>query len=130
MKITRTSRILTAIVALFSMLFMQLAVASYACPQISMTSEAASVSMSGMPANMPDCASMDPVQPALCHTFAHGELTKQSLDKHAIPDIQPFVPLALLAVVQPLDIVPLATTGPVSPVTLVRHTDPPIAIRN
>ena len=46
-------------VALFSMLFMQLAVASYACPA------------AGNPvANASPCAGMDPAQPSLCKAKA------------------------------------------------------------
>ena len=54
MQTFRTSRLLTAIIAIFSMLFMQLAVASYACPETSSASQnnvASAIAMAGDMAN-------------------------------------------------------------------------------
>lgn len=130
MKTSARTRILTTIVAIFSMLFMQLAVAAYVCPGISGDSANFSASADLQMADMPDCESMDPAQPALCHVFAHGEQSKQSLDKSPVPDVQPFVPLALVAVLPTLDVVSLPEAAPFVPLTLARPTAPPIAIRN
>jgi len=129
MKTTRTSRILAAIVAIFSLLFMQLAVASYACPGVALPGQAGA-SMVNMALDMPDCEGMDKEQSTLCHVYVHGEPSKQSLAKSPVPDIQPFVPLVLVAVLPFADVAALPTAAPFVPITLARSTAPPIAIRN
>ena len=129
MKLPRRYRILTALIALFSMLFMQAAAASYACPALhgpgnneSTVGEAASM------AAMPDCNEPDPTQPALCH--AHCLDGKTSLDKPEAPTVSPaaFIVSAILVQAQPV----LAATLPASkqPSFLHRSTAPPIAIRH
>lgn len=91
MKLRRSHRIVAALIALVSLLFMQLAVAAYACP---MQAQKA-------PMAMADCHMTDPVNPSLCH--AHAESTKQSLDKAATPAVQPFIAGAVLVAVAGLD---------------------------
>lgn len=66
-------------VALISMLFMQLAVASYACPSAGNPSAGSS-----------HCAGMDKSQPSLCKAKASNLAAKQSLDKPDSPPILPF----------------------------------------
>ena len=82
MQLPRKHRILTALIALFGMLFMQLAVASYTCPGVkagSSGSGAAEVVQPAMP-SMPDCDRQpDADQPAVCH--AHCQDGKASPDK-------------------------------------------------
>ncbi|MBR7784777.1 hypothetical protein KDM89_21835, partial [Undibacterium sp. LFS511W] len=78
MKLSHPSRVVAAFVALFSMLFMQLAVASYACPGLAMRG---GDDMSAMPAvvampTMTDCEGMDQVQPVLCHAHAQDQQGK------------------------------------------------------
>lgn len=69
--------------AIFAVLFAQLAVASYACPFL-----AAPVEMTApMPDGGCDGMPMDQDQPALCH--AHGQQGDQSLDKPLVPLPQP-----------------------------------------
>src|SRR5437899_6236970 len=101
MKLSRPSRFVAALIALVSMLFMQLAVAGYACPgletgqvseSVAMSADAGSQSMQ----SMPGCAGMDAAQPGLCH--AHAQVGNQSLDKAELPHVQPFVAAALTLV--------------------------------
>ncbi|GJI93593.1 hypothetical protein RugamoR57_03110 [Duganella caerulea] len=125
MKTTRFTRLLTAIVALFSMLYMQLAVASYVCPGVPAGSQDGPVAM----VDMPDCQDMDAAQPQLCHLHANGEPAKQSLDSPA-PDVPPFVPSALILELQLVDAVLLPDAASYRPVALTRTTAPPVAIRN
>ncbi|OWT65563.1 hypothetical protein [Candidimonas nitroreducens] len=65
-------RILVAVVATFSLLFMQLAVAAYACPNaagMASTTGMAS-SLSGSANMQPGCGYLDTAQPALCSAQA------------------------------------------------------------
>lgn len=130
MKTSRSSRVLTAIVAIFSLLFMQLAVASYVCPGASMGSQNNATSATAAAADMPDCDGMDPAQSTLCHMYAHGEPTKQSLDKTPTPDVPPFVPVTLILDLQLFEVASIPDAQPYLPVALTRTTAPPIAIRN
>lgn len=124
------SRVLTAIVVIFSMLFMQLAVASYVCPGMPTGSQSHATLASTVMADMPDCDGMDLTQPTLCHTFSHGEQNKQSVDKSSSPDVQPFVPVLLLSDLGVFDVAAVPNTTPPSPIALTRITAPPIAIRH
>jgi hypothetical protein len=130
MKLSRPSRLVAAVVALFSILFMQLAVAAYACPALSMDDASQTISASvAMPAEeMSACHEMDPVQPSLCH--AYGQAGDQSLDKPAAPALQPFMAVGFGLPVSPLEITyPPAFTLPHT--TFLTHaTAPPLAIRN
>ena len=91
MKLRRSHRLVAAVLALVSLLFMQLAVAAYACP----------MQAHEMAAPMADCHGMDRVNPTLCQ--AHAEPVKQSLDKATTPAVQPFVAAAVLFEVVGLD---------------------------
>src|SRR4051794_23372708 len=90
----RSHRVLTALIALVSLLFMQLAVAAYACPMQAKVKPAAMA--------MADCHQMDRMTPSLCQ--AHAEAGKQSLDKAPTPLVQPFIPAAVLVEVAGLDL--------------------------
>lgn len=128
MKMSRPSRVLAVFVMLWSLLFMQLAVAAYACPGMT-TSSAAEVSITASVA-MPDCASMDQDQPALCHTHAEDPFGKQSADKPALPDIPAFVSASLLLILHASDQLQVPVSTSSSPISLARSTAPPLAIRN
>lgn len=123
MKTSRFIRLLTAIVALFSMLYMQLAVASYVCPGVPVGGQDHAM------VDMPDCQDMDAAQPQLCHLHANGEPAKQSLD-NATPDVPPFVPSALMLELQLVDAALLPDAASYRPIALMRTTAPPLAIRN
>ncbi|MEO3713673.1 hypothetical protein [Roseateles flavus] len=84
-----------------ALLFMQLATAAYACPQLAAASAAVA-----MAARMPGCegmgAGMDEDQPQLCK--AHCEKDAQGRALSAVPDLQPnaSAPALLMGVVTPL----------------------------
>jgi len=77
-----THRLITALLVVFSLLFSQLAIASYACPGEANPDAMARAMTSGQ-----GCEQMDPQQPALCHqhaadpgkTFETGKLPAPSL---------------------------------------------------
>ncbi|MET3107640.1 hypothetical protein AAKU67_001916 [Oxalobacteraceae bacterium GrIS 2.11] len=120
MKTLTSFRVSVACLALFSMLFMQLAVAAYACPM--MMGNAISAS------SMANCDGMDAEQSALCHLHATGDNAKQSSDKPELPQVQPFVPAGLMLAIQVVDVTESSSqTRPVS-LSLIRSTAPPISI--
>ncbi|MES2535575.1 MAG: hypothetical protein V4632_06845 [Pseudomonadota bacterium] len=125
MKMIPRSRLIAALLALVSMLFMQLALAGYVCPGATTGPGVESAVMS----DMPDCQSMDMEQPSLCQ--AYGQAGNQSLDKPNLPQVQPFIPaaltLVLLAVKLTADI--SATVQP-DAFLLTRATAPPLAIQH
>ncbi|MGV8893202.1 MAG: hypothetical protein ACOH2K_09745 [Burkholderiaceae bacterium] len=128
MKLSRPSRFVAACIALLSMLFMQLAVAGYACPELKIDLVSQSVALSTDAGSMPGCASMDAELPSLCH--AHAQVGKQSLDKPALPDVQPFIAVALpLAFDASPPAYSLIAVRPDS-FLLTRITAPPLSIRN
>ncbi|HWW07123.1 hypothetical protein [Collimonas sp.] len=129
MKLSRPSRLIAALIVLVSMLFMQLAVAGYACPgfNIGQLNEAASMAMDGDQA-MAGCAGTDKAQPSLCH--ANDQAGNQSLDKPSIPHVQPFMAATLTLVFRDIEIADNAVEAQPNSLLLTRSTAPPLAIRN
>lgn len=128
MKLPRRCRILTALVALFSVLFMQLAVASYACPAQGTGQGSGAVSGSLPMQSMPDCDGPDPGNPALCQ--AHCQDAKSSLDKPQSPIFAPAI-FVISTILTPLDpLVPAPAAGTEPDWHLQRITSPPISIRH
>jgi hypothetical protein len=130
MRLSRSGRWYAALIALLSMLFMQLAVAAYACPQLDtrVAGGHGHGMMSGQAHAMSCCEKPDPAQPALCH--AHGQVGKQSLDKPEPPPVAPFTAVGLaipLALADHVDGRPGASAGGA---LLARTTAPPLSIRN
>jgi hypothetical protein len=125
MPASRRRRLATVLFALFSMLFMQLALAGYACPGLeSRVQEAAAMAESGMPCeNM--SMSVDDEQPALCH--AHCGAGQQATDNQPVQ-----MPAAVLVSGLAVTPAPVATPARHSPHSslLARATAPPLAIRN
>lgn len=80
----RRHRLLTVLFALASLLFMQLAVASYACPDIKVrNAEIAAMAEAGLPCAEAMATGMDEDQPNLCR--AHCQTGQQAADKFELP---------------------------------------------
>lgn len=129
MKLTGQSRVIAALLALVSMLFMQLVLAGYVCPKASVDSSASEMAaMSTTVSDMPGCDQMDTAQPSLCHASTHA--THQSLDKHELPSVQPFVPTTMSLVL--VNLVIPSSTSPFERNTARQSgaPPPPLAIRN
>lgn len=130
MQSTRPSRFLSTLVALFGMLFMQLAVASYACPDLNLAQErqelSATIDMAMQ--EMASCTGKDLAQPNLCH--AHSHAGEQSLDKPQTPSAQSFVAVGLASPFYPAGLAHRGTTVPSDIPRLSHATAPPMAIRN
>jgi hypothetical protein len=123
----RRHRLITVLFALVSLLFMQLAVAGYACPGSgSKVAEAAAMAEAGMPCAESMPLSMDDQQPNLCH--AHCQAGQQSADKHELPS-----PIALGALPADFSLqaaIPVFSEAPLQAPHLQRTTAPPVSIRN
>jgi len=142
MKLTRPSRLIAACVMLFSMLFMQLAVAAYACPGVTMqhtqmepaktdnNRDMYKVVMAehSIVADMPGCTGEDPVQPNLCQ--AHDHTGHQSLDKPNIPAVSSFIPTTLLLALVTADNSKLSQHFEPQSQKLSRTTAPPLSIQH
>lgn len=128
MKPSRSTRFVAAVIAVISLLFTQLALASYVCPGTTMpermTMAAADNGMSGMD----HCTGMDKAQPTLCHAHTHAD--PQSLDKPDLPSVLPFL------VIGPVLSLVLFDAGVAPPdvftaiPSLSHATGPTMAIRN
>ena len=86
-------RTLTALVAVFSLLFAQLALARYACPAQSGAAAMRAMVEAGMP-----CEGLDAAQPALCHR--HSADPAQSPGVLKLP--APTAPALLQVITHPL----------------------------
>ena len=137
MPLNRCARLATVLVALVSLLFMQLAVASYVCPASSATgaisakvaaaaaaAAAAAMADSGLPCAGSMVPGGDDAQPNLCQ--AHCQAGHQTADKH-----EPPLPLSLGALpagfAMPASLKRLSG-APLQEPHLLRTTAPPVAI--
>ncbi|TBR76558.1 MAG: hypothetical protein EPN64_07045 [Burkholderiaceae bacterium] len=123
----RRHRLITVLFALVNLLFMQLAVASYACAsQLQKVNEAAVMAKADVPCAQSMQLSMDDAQPSLCQ--AHCQAGQQSADTHELPS-----PVALSALPVALTLpvaIPVFFGAPLQAPHLKRTTAPPVAIRN
>lgn len=130
MKTSAISRSITTCLLLVSLLFTQLAIASYACPTMSPNKPAAAMTMAdpmtdSMPNSMQSmtswpCQHQDLAQPSLCHAQASDTVNKLSLDKPNVPAIAIFLPVRMAQTVYFSD--PYSASH--SSVTLARASEP------
>ena len=120
----RRRRLFTVLFALVSLLFMQLAVASYACPGTGSTGAAAASSAMPCAESMP--RDMDVSNPGLCQ--AHCQSDHQSADKYELP-VLPAMPA--IAPSYALDVaISAIPSAPLQAPLLQRTTAPPLSVRN
>ena len=94
MKLSSPTRIIAVVLTIFSLLFMQLALAAYVCPGMAQSQDMmAGVSLA---MDMPGCDGMDREQPTLCHAHAQDQASKQTLDKPDLPVVAPFIATSLV----------------------------------
>jgi hypothetical protein len=132
MKLSRRSRLATALFALVSVLFMQFAVAAYACPSLRTGQASESMVMQIQAAdhqNMAGCEGMvDTEQPQLCH--AHSQVGNQSLDKPAAPDVPPSAAILLMLVINDVDVAYRPIAARAETARLMQASAPPLSIQN
>ncbi len=124
MKLPRTQRAFAALFTVLSLLFTQLAVAAYACPDLAAEAMAAKV----MQEAMPGCTDMGIGKPGLCH--AHCASGHQSLDAPAAPHVGAFIPSGLVTVLPVCAVFNSVLPTRVNATLLARSTAPPLAIRH
>lgn len=132
MKLSHPSRFVAVFVALFSMLFMQLALASYACPGVSIGNgdDMAAMAAGVAAPVMADCEGMDQSQPALCHAHAQDQQSKQSLDKPQSPDVPPFIAVGLVLASYSIHIAARPLPPQPDSAFLAHSSAPPLSIRH
>lgn len=130
MKNFRQSNIAAAFVALFSVLFMQFAVATYTCPTlktgpssyaIGMTAEESAHGMAG-------CHGVDLENANLCQ--AESQKVKISLDKPDLPNVPVFAVAQLQTEVMPLVLLTPSDSALSKAELLTRATSPSLSIRH
>jgi hypothetical protein len=127
MQFFRRPRLFTALMLLISVLFMQLAAAAHACPDINPApAMAAHAGMDGMDECME--ADDDGALSALCDN--HCQPGSQSLNKPPLPDVPPFLAIALVSsgVATPIS-TDLSQTR-ADELFSTRINAPPLSIRN
>ena len=126
----RYHRFITVLFALMSLLFMQLAVAGYACPgkadKLARAAVVAEMATAGMPCAESMALTMDEEQPSLCQ--AHCKADQQSTDKYQVPGLAALDDLAT-ALPSPR-IAPVPLGAPLQAPLLRRTTAPPLAVRH
>lgn len=141
MKPSRQTRLVTAIIALVSVLFTQLALAAYACPSLQPVAKAEMHAMGHDAVYAIDasdatgfgmaegCEGMvDTEQPALCVTHAKDD--SRTLHKPTIPDLPPSVTVVLVPMVGDAGVAHRSVSPPAQAEWLMRHPVPPLTVRN
>lgn len=126
MRLSRPSRIFAVLLAIASLLFTQLAIAAYACPELAPSSQV-QLAAADMEA-MPGCDEADLEQPSLCN--AHMQAPDQSLDKPATPTVAPSAAILVAAVPDVLNVASLPAITWAEPAWLLRSSEPPFSILN
>lgn len=127
MRYPRRIRFLAALVALVSLLFTQLALASYDCPQLGQAL-AQVAAQDAQVVHASCCAPHDKQSPNVCE--AHGQASSQAPDLPPQPPVAPFVPAGLVLSLSSVDIpLPPDLEAPAAFLAAAGST-PPIPIRH
>lgn len=131
MRLSHSSRTYAALFVLVSILFMQFAVAAYACPGVAAYPAAhlgRVADSAGDHQHMAGCHERATAPSPLCHAHCHPD--GQSLDRPVHPDVVPFVATQLVAsLLHPAvhyRVVALVDNDG----SLLRTTAPPATVRN
>lgn len=122
----RRHRLTSVLLALCSLLFMQLAIAGYACPVGAGKSETVAMAVAGMPCASEASFRMDSEQPGLCN--AHCQSSRHTVDKVQAPAPTGAVSTGFTYVIEPVE--PAPSAHPAKDTPLLRTAAPPIAVRN
>lgn len=126
MKLSRTTRFVAAMIAVISLLFTQLALASYVCPGMTMPERMTMASADDGMSSMDHCTGMDMAQPNLCRAHHHADL--QSLDKPDLPQVPPFHAIGSALTLVLFDAAAPPPTALAAIPALAYATAPPVAI--
>lgn len=125
MKLSRPARVIAAIITIFSLLFTQLALASYVCSELNVVNSGATPMDA---AAMSGCANMSRKMDPLCHS--HCEAGRQSAYPSQAPLVPPFVAAQLSVVLSVAESASPYHAWQPEGVLLKRSTAPPLAIRH
>lgn len=127
MRLTRHTRFYAALLVLVSILFMQCAVAAYACPLPAAQTMAGSHAVNAE--QMVGCSEDMGAPSALCQ--AHCQPDGQSLDRPVPPDASPFIATRLIAALaNPAFLYQSAVTEGEPAFVLQSSSEPPVSVRN
>lgn len=122
----RRTRLTTALIALISLMFMQLAVASYVCPVAGAKAfELSVMAKAGLPCAGSASMNMDNAQPNICQ--AHCQSDQQSAHTHHVPPLVGAVAASFFY--PPPVIVPMSWRLLLQAPLLRRSTAPALAVR-
>jgi hypothetical protein len=128
MRQSSRNRFITALVMLFSLLFSQLALAAYDCPNLTVKPEPVMQMPLDEAGHAMPCSEIDKQSPNLCQ--AHGQSKAQALDLGGQNVVAPFIPMALVAELVAID-QPLPSSLDANPAFLrASSCTPPITIRH
>ena len=130
MRLSRRFRFAAALVALFSVLFTQLAVAAYACPrtQIAQAMQSIAAPAAVAHSDMPGCAGMDAQDSPRCQD--HGQGGNQSRDKPELPQVSPFITAMLVQAIAHDELAYPSSTPASAGLSPTRTTAPPLSIQH
>jgi hypothetical protein len=120
----RRHRLLTVLLALWALVFAQLALAGYSCPGAARAVEIAQMTEAGMPCAESMSRAMDDEQAGLCQ--AHCQGSNQTADTYQVPALASIRDLGVVLIV-PLRLTP---TEPLPSFPERPNASPPLAIAN
>lgn len=127
MHYARRTRLITLLIAVWAILFGQLALAGYSCPGIAKVAEIAQMAEAGMPCAQTMSMAMDDEQPGLCH--AHCQASQSSADTFQPPILASLMQLGPVLTLAGLQAPLRAPTARAAELAR-REGGPPLAIRN
>ena len=126
MSCLRRHRVVSVLVALCSLLFMQMAVAGYSCPGFqARVQEISAMAQAGMPCAQEMAMTLDDGQPNLCS--AHCQSAQSASGDHALQ--MPALADCCAFFASPVAVVRVERFTP-EPALLAQAAAPPLAIRN
>lgn len=120
----RRHRLLTVLLALWALVFAQLALAGYSCPGAARAVEIAQMTEAGMPCAESMSRAMDDEQAGLCQ--AHCQGSHQTADTYQVPALASIHELGVVLTV-PVD---LTRSEPPPSFPVRPNAGPPLAIAN
>jgi hypothetical protein len=127
MHLARRTRIATLLIAVWAILFGQLALAGYSCPGLAKVAEIAQMAEAGMPCAQSMSKAMDDERPGLCH--AHCQAAQSSPDTYQPPVLASLLQLGPVLTLASLDVVPNLPPIPAGDAA-PPESGPPLTIRN
>jgi hypothetical protein len=127
MHLARRTRLITLLIAVWAILFGQLALAGYSCPSIAKVAEIVQMADAGMPCAQSMSRTMDEERPGLCH--AHCQAAQSSPDTYQPPVLASLLQLGPVLTVASLEAAPQPLPALKANIGLPEG-GPPLTIRN